>query len=623
MSGPVHFGWRDRALALLVAMLPTLAGPLARAADPQPYSVSIAPTGTSDLDKVLADASQLAALRDKAPVGPFALVSRARDDVERLETVLHSFGYYDGRAIITLDGHPLDDASLVDALEALPQSAPAAAKIAIETGPIYRLRAIAIEGWVPEEARARLDLKAGQPAVAAEVLAAGARLLTALQEEGYALAKVDPPVATADHPSHALEIVFTVDAGRLASIGPIQFKGLEQVHESFVRRRLILVRGELYQPSKIEQARLDLASLGIFAGVSVQIGKEIAADGELPVTFEFRERPTHAVGVTGAFSTDLGASVKTTWSDRNLFGNAEQLNLSAAATGLGGTDVRQPGYNATAQFLKPDFLQRDQSLEFDLGALQQKLQAYDQKAETFSAALHRKLSQRWIGSIGVSATQERITQEGISDFYKLLGLPLTVSYDSTGLADPLRDPTHGVRSALTATPTGSIGHQSNAFVILQASGATYFDFSDWGWSEPGRSVLALRGLVGLVEGAGAFDLPPDQRFYGGGSATVRGFKYQSIGPRFADGNPIGGTAIGAGTIEFRQRVYGDFGAAAFLDAGQVSGSRWFGGAVGVGTGVGLRYYTPIGPIRLDVAVPVNKLRGGDAFELYIGLGQAF
>jgi translocation and assembly module TamA len=136
--------------------------------------------------------------------------------------------------------------------------------------------------------------------------------------------------------------------------------------------------------------------------------------------------------------------------------------------------------------------------------------------------------------------------------------------------------------------------------------------------------VALRGLVGQASGVGVFGLPPDQRFYAGGSATVRGYRYQTLGPQFADQKPTGGTAIATGTVEVRQRILSSYGVVGFVDVGQVSAngapftSNWHAGA-----GVGARYYTPIGPIRLDVAVPLNKLPGGDSFELYIGIGQAF
>ena len=136
--------------------------------------------------------------------------------------------------------------------------------------------------------------------------------------------------------------------------------------------------------------------------------------------------------------------------------------------------------------------------------------------------------------------------------------------------------------------------------------------------------MALRGLLGQITGAQQFSLPPDQRFYAGGSATVRGFRYQSVGPQFADGKPTGGTAIGAGSVELRQHLFGNWGAAAFIDAGQVTADGApLTGTWRIGAGAGVRYYTSIGPIRVDIAVPVNRAPGGDSLEFYIGLGEAF
>jgi translocation and assembly module TamA len=598
----------------------------ARASDPQTYTVAIDETGDKTLDGALSDASQLQALNDKAPVGPFALIARAKNDYDRVQTVLQAFGYYKATVTITVDGTSVNDTSLADKLDKVPSGQSVEAKIAIDKGPLFHLRNIQVHGdGLPPDALAKLGLKQGQPAVASDVLGAGTRLLTALEEDGYALAKVDPPIATEEAPALSLDVVFNATPGRRATIGAIDFTGLHDVNEAFVRRRLLLRQGEPYQPSKIDAARQDLLALGVFSGVTVKAGDTIAPDGSLPITFDVQERPSHAVGVTGAYSTDLGASAKVSWSDRNLFGNAEQLNLSAAATGLGGTATTDVGYNITGQFIKPDFPQRDTSFQFDATALKQSLQAYDQTAFIAGPSLHRKFSPLWAGAIGITGEREHILQEQVTSDFTLVSLPMTANYDSTGLADPTLDPTHGIRAAFIATPTESLGHPTSTFAILQVSGSTYFDVGDWVFgARPGRSVLAFRGLVGSVQGASQFELPPDQRFYGGGSGTIRGFKYQSVGPLFPDLNPMGGTAIDAGTIEYRQRFFDSFGAAVFVDGGQVSaGNIPFSGAVRIGTGVGLRYYTPVGPVRLDVAVPVNRPPGGDKFEFYIGLGQSF
>ena len=341
------------------------------AADPQPYTVDIQSTGKDSLDAALHDSALLVSLRQTAPAGGFALVARAEGDIGRLQTALHSFGYYQGQATIEIAGHKLDDPELPNVLENLPQTTSVSVKIATTLGPKYYLRRISLEGDVPDSAKAKLGLFAGQPAVAADVLAGGARLLLALQEDGYALAKVDPPIAYADDDAHVLDVIFKANAGQRAKIGTISIEGLHDVNESFVRKALLVHSGDRYSPSKIEAARQALAETNVFSGVGVRAGDHLDPDGSISLTFDMQERPMHAVGLTAAYSTDLGISLSATWSHRNLFGNGEQLNLSAAGNGLGGSATSALGYNLTAQYLEPMFLENDQVLELDLGAVKQ------------------------------------------------------------------------------------------------------------------------------------------------------------------------------------------------------------------------------------------------------------
>lgn len=613
------FAPRFVGLCGLFAVLFAVAGP-ALAADPQGYEVDIKSTGVDDLDQALHDSSLLVTLAEKAPTGPFALVARAKGDVERLETALHAYGFYQGHVSIRIADRTLDDADLPNVLEAMPQASTAAVKISAELGPQYRLRRITLEGTVPEGSK--IELATGQPAVAADVLFAGTKLQSALQESGYPLAKVDAPIAWADDDAHVLDVIFTAQAGPRAKIGVIHLDGLKSVNEDFVRKALTVHAGELYSPSKIEAARQALIATNVFSGIEVRAADHLDPDGTIAITFDLQERKMRSVALSAAYSTDLGVSLSASWSHRNLFGNAEQLNLSAAGNGLGGSATNALGYNLSAQYIEPMFFRNDQVLELNLRGVKQDLDAYDQTAITAGAYVRRKFSQLWTGSVGLTATQERISQEGVTRDYQLLALPVSATYDSTGLTDPLLDPTRGLRATVSAAPTHAFGKPSSNFVILQAAGSTYFDLSDV--SEPGRSVLALRGLVASVQGASLFGLPPDQRLYAGGSGTVRGYDYQSIGPQFPDGKPIGGLSAAAATVEFRQRLFSDFGAAAFIDAGQASDvSAPFTGTVRVGAGVGVRYYTPIGPLRVDVAVPLNRAPRGAAFGIYIGLGQAF
>ncbi|WP_419730693.1 autotransporter assembly complex protein TamA [Lichenicola sp.] len=609
------------------------------AADPQPYKVSIQPTGDAALDGAIKGSSSLVSLQKTQAVGPFALAGRARADVARLRTALESFGYYDGHIDISVAGHPVTDPALPDLLAALPKGTVAPIRIAIGRGPLFHVGTVTLKlppGVVlsgPEQAA--FGLTSGQPAVASDVLAASGRLQTALEEEGHAFATVDPPVAYLRPGTRTLDIVASAKPGPRVDIGAIHLAGLKRVDPGFVRRELLVHQGQLYQPSKIEAARQDLASLGVFSSVGVSAAQAVAPDGSLPITFDFTEALRHTVALQAGYSTDLGGSAGVTWTHHNLFGEAEKLDLAALLTGLGGTSQQGLGYDVYADLLKPDFYRRNQSLDLRVEGLKQDLQAYNQTALLVRATINRKISTSWTISAGVGAEQERILQEGVSRSYTLAFVPIAANYDSTHLANPLDDPTHGFRISIDATPSYSLGSGSGDstsnnqggdtfFTILQSTVSTYFDLHRIGLAAPGRSVIAVRGVVGTVQGATTFELPPDQRLYAGGSGTVRGYKYQGVGPLFADGYPVGGTSVDAGTVEFRQRIGKSFGVAAFADAGQVSDSSApFGGTLRVGAGVGGRYYTPIGPIRLDVAVPLNKPPGGDTFELYIGLGEAF
>ena len=627
--------------------------PRARAADPQPYRVDIAATGDGPLDETLRASSELATLRATAPVSPFGLIARARGEAERLKTVLESHGYYESAVTVKIEGQPVNAAGLVDTLNALPKGQDAHVSVTFTLGPLYHLGKVAVDGQLPESAGAALDLKSGAPAVAADVLTAGARLLSTLQEQGYAFAKVDPPVAYEDQTRPLLDVTFHVEAGPRMNIGQIHLEGLGRVREKLIRRRLTLHTGQRYSSSAIEAARRDLSTLGVFAAITVKLGSAADETGGVPVTFSMRERPRHAVGVNAAYSTDLGGSGGLSWTDRNVFGNAEQLSITATAIDVGGSSTTGIGYDTSAKFTIPDVLHRDQSLQFSVTALKQSLEAYAQQSVTTSAILSRKLSSVWSASAGVSTAVEHITPAGppplITDNYTLVSLPLGLAYDSTHLASPLDDPVHGMRDSLSITPTRSLGHsQADAtFVISQIKLAAYFDLNELGLGSPGRSVFAARVLAGVAQGARQDSLPPDQLFYGGGSATIRGYPYQAVGPfskvvtlTSVDPKtgksttttwgpfPQGGTAIEAGSLEFRQRFGQNFGAAFFVDAGQVGSSlaslKTIASEFSIGVGAGMRYYTGIGPIRFDIAVPTRSYPGSyQAVQVYIGLGQAF
>jgi translocation and assembly module TamA len=614
---------RAAALLFMAALLGSSTLNRGRAADPQPYAVTLKPTGDDGIDKAAKDASSLLSLQDSTAVSPSALLARARADQKRLQTVLDSFGHYDGEVRITILDHALDDPALPPLLDTADAHKPVPVAVDLAPGPLYHLRRVELTGEVPPEARAAFALQPGAAAQASDVLAARDRLLAALRASGHALAKVSAPDATLYPQQRVLDVVIDVQPGPKTVLGQISITGLGRTNEAFVRQRLTLHQGDMFDPARIEAARQDLAAVPAFAAVRIETGEALAADGTLPVHVDVTERDLRTVTFGGSYSTDLGGVVMTSWTHRNLFGNAEQLTLSATATDLGrtGTSTLAPGYRVSADLAFPDWLRRDQTLDFNTAVFDESLIAYTRRGEQGGATVTRKLSPQLTASVGVELINSHVEQEQVGYNYLLLQLPTDLRYDTT---DSPFDPTHGLRAELSLTPSRDLGPTGTSFVIAQASASTYLDVGSLLLGIDGRSVLATRGLVGVVEGASTFALPPDQRFYAGGGGTVRGFKFQSVGPEFPDDKPEGGTAVDVASVEYRQRILDSYGAAVFLDAGQVGRDNApFVGTVHVGAGVGARYYTSFGPIRVDVAFPVTYEHGGDKWELYIGIGQSF
>ncbi|RFP00918.1 hypothetical protein BGC31_02785 [Komagataeibacter xylinus] len=619
-------------------------GPAAVAADPQPYVTTLRPTGNADLDDALRASSDLLSLQKTQAVSPFALTGRIHNDYSRLISALESFGFYAGGITITVTdgggksgapvagGHDGRDPDLPEWMQSIPEGHRAQVTISARPGVPFRIGVVTLnpdKGDPPvrlnaDEVKA-FAMKPGMPAQAESVLSAGVTLQTALTEEGYALATVSKPQAWLRPDTHTLDIAYTVHRGPVVNLGAFDFAGLQRTHPAYIARRLTIAPGELYQPSRIERARQDIAATGLFSDVQVNHGDTLAPDGSMPLDFAFREGKRHSVGAEGGYSTDLGGRAGVTWTHNNLFGNAERLRLTALITGLGGSAEQGLGYDFYADLLKPDFGSRNQNMSARLEGIKQELYSYRQTALLARIGIVRRVNRHWNVSFGGQIEQEQIQQMRTNNSYFIASLPLSANYDGTGVDNPITPATHGVRLGASITPSASLTDGTSFFAIMQATVSTYFDLKALGLSRPGRSVLAWRGTIGNVEGASTFAIPPDQRLYAGGSATVRGFRYQGVGPQFANTRyAIGGTSMDAGSFEYRQRIMQKFGAVGFIDAGQVTADRTpFQGTVRVGAGAGARYYTPIGPVRLDVAVPLNRPARGDKWELYVGLGETF
>ncbi len=591
-------------------------GHAAPAADPLSYTVNFTPSGDATLDSLLRQTSALVSMRQKLPAGPLVLIARARADARQFAVVLHSLGYDDGRIAITIGGDTLANPALPGLLANLPASQGVTVRIIPHQGPVFRLGQVQTPGLPPGFKPPPGMVRPGQPALAAPILAVVPALCTALRNAGYAFAVVSQPLAVAHPAAQRLDVTYTITPGPLVAIGPVAFAGLTRTSAAFLRAHIALKPGQPFSDTALAQARDSLLGLGVFASVTPLPASKPTARGLVPVTFRVVPKPRHAVTLSALYASDTGLTLGTSWEDRDVFTHAERLKFTAAGNGLAATGTRAPGYDLQAVFAKPDFAARGQILSLSLEALNESLTAYSRKALLARLTLSRPFGAHLSLTYGPQFITEQVRQQGVNRDYALAQLPATLTYST---AENLLEPTQGLNAGITATPTLPTAGTGKPFLIMLASASVYLPV------EPaGRGVVALHGQVGSIQGASVFQVPPDQRFYAGGSGTVRGYTYQTIGPLFPDGTPEGGLAMDAGSLEFRQRVGKSFGLVPFIDAGQVnSGSRPFAGTLRVGAGLGLRYYTSIGPIRLDLAFPFTRVAGSAGFALYVGFGESF
>jgi translocation and assembly module TamA len=553
-----------------------------------------------------------------------SLLQAAQARRARMVSALRSRGYYDARVNATVAGQPIEEAGALDALDGKPEAEKASFAFNVATGPIYRVTSIDID-WPPEVVgypamdRGKFALMTEQPADAAVILATEGQIIDQVRQHGYALAKIVRREVVIDHATRLAHIVFHLEAGPTATMGRVAFSGTDKVDTTYLQKRVPFKEGEPYTPDKVSDLRDRLTGLGVFSAVRIKPAEQLNAQGELPFDVEVKDRLPRTIGFGVSYETILGAGVNASWQHRNLFGEAESLKITGEVNHIGqGSIPADLGYSLKADFVKPDWWISRQDATASAQVLREVLPAYTRQAALLGFGFNRTLTKKLRVSYGVSAEVSQIEKYGITDYYKLVGVPLSATLNE---ADSDTDPTKGYKLSLNATPYADIGHAGSMFAILKLVGTTYVNVSG-----DGRSVIAGRAAFGSIPGGTNAFIPPDKLFYAGGGGSVRGYTYQSAGPRDNFNNPLGGASLVEGSVEFRQRIGKSFGVVAFVDAGSAylnTVPNFSENTPRLGAGVGARYYTGFGPARLDVALPLNKRDGDAAFGIYVSLGQAF
>jgi translocation and assembly module TamA len=591
-------------LGLLLSQLPLVS--LAPGASEVAYEVRIIGVEDDDVLDTLTAVSRLIAQADRPPPTLAALDRRAQDDVPRLQEALASLGYYG--AIVNYE---IND-----------KVAPARVTLRVESGEPYRLTGYTISG---DNAALRdgtiritdeeLGIERGMVAAAKAVVDAEGRLLSLLAGQAYPLAQVQDRKVIVDHAAKTMVVEWRIATGPHARFGAVTIEGAQSVDQEFLRARLPWVEGEPFDGRKVDEGRQNLVKTSLFSSVRVAHGGGLDTQGRLPVTVTLTEAKHRSVGVGLSYATDEGFGTKgiggkVFWEHRNLFGAGERL----AFTLRGGETI----HGARLDFRKPGLT--NPALAW-LGALlseREDHEAYESLTHGGSGGVEYHMTDELTLTGALSLEHADIDDGVVEQTFTLLGTPTGMAYDTT---NDLLNPTKGTRLNLDVTPYVSIANSDVNFVVTRLSDSVYVPID----SKNGV-VLAGWGRIGTILGADSTEeLPATKRLYGGGAGSVRAYGFQELGPVAADGDPAGGRSQLELGVELRWRMLEDFGGAVFVEGGDVyddplpdpsEGIQW-------GAGLGVRYFTDFGPIRADVAFPINPRHGDDPVQFYIGLGQAF
>ncbi len=537
------------------------------------------------------------------------VAARLAEDQQLAISVLSSEGYFDA----TLNGR-------VDQPEQ--EGGPLTVVLSVTPGPRYALGAIRFDApaLIPEDlVTSNFVPKAGDPIVADTILAAEANLALVLPQQGYPFATLGARDILLDPQTQTGDYTLPITPGTRSSFGKIVTEG-EQVfdakHIEVLRR---FKPGELYDSRKLDDLRAALVATGLLSTVSVEpvAGQGTAPDGTQYADLLVRQEagPTRTLAASGGYSTGQGFRVEGSWTHRNLFPPEGALSFNV----LAGT--QEQGVGAT--FRRSNAGKRDRTVDLGIDALHSDFDAYEAYTGRISGQISRSSTQIWQKRLTYAYGFELIgTNEEDYDFtqgrrdrqtYALIALPAQVGFDRS---NSLLDPTSGFRINLKLSPEASLGSGKQIYARSLIEGTAYYPFGE-------GFVLAGRARVGSIAGIERSNLVPSRRFYGGGGGSVRGFGFQELGPKDPDNKPIGGRSFNEAAIEARYR-FGNFGVVGFVDAGQVYEdslprfNNWRFGA-----GIGGRFYTNFGPLRLDIATPINRQPGESRVSVYVSIGQAF
>lgn len=543
------------------------------------------------------------------------ILAAARGDYARILGVLYDQGYYGGTIDIRLDG--------VEAATIAPLDAPQVVHrvdVIVEPGPRFRYSRAQIGPLAPGT-ELPPDYRPGGVARTGDMKTAATRAVEAWRAASHAKARVAETDIVADHATSTIDSRILLAPGPPLRFGQMTMRGYQRMKPRRLRKIAGFPEGERFDPEKIEDVRERLRRSGVFSAITLTEADRIGPGNTLDVDLLVVEQKLHRIGAGFEISSSDGFAPTGYWMHRNLWGGGERLRFDVAVNDIGSGNSGMD-QSATIRLDRPATLNADTNGYVLAGLANVQDQDYDMKSATLGVGFTYLPSDRFTADIGLQYRALQVDDDGERTNFRLIALPVSATWDRR---DNETDARRGYWAQATLTPFAGLQDETGSGAQATAEGRAYRSF---GLKD--RYTLAGRARLGTVMGPEIDETPRDYLFWSGGGGTVRGHSYEALGVEVIQGpnGPIetGGMSTANVTGELRMQLRDKIGLALFADAGRVWADSGFSGDSGwlAGAGAGVRYKTPIGPFRLDVAAPVGGGDGDDSgVQVYIGLGQAF
>lgn len=594
--------------AVLTALtMLSVAGP---AAAQQPYTVSVAPLKDPALSELIIQASGLISRQASPPLTRAGLRRRIETDRRLLDDLLRSEGYYAGRVRIReVRGSRIGTDQAGDGDARLRRIL-----ISADPGPAFTLRRYSVHLTGPQNGLVDLSryqlpedaMKTGDRLEAMALIRLQEQLVRQYADQGFPFADVPDRRVVIDHATRTADVDITLDTGPQGSYGAISLTGNQRTDDAYVRRLLGLRSGRRYSQKEIDEAKKRLLATGLFSTVTIDRPDRPTAFGAVPLEVTVVERSARQLRLSAGLSSRDGINSSIQWQHRNLGGEGQAISLSASAS--------RSEISGAVNFEWPDFLGEDRSLYADLTASAEELggsEVLSLEAGIGIEAAFPEYQTALRAGIGLEALRDRAG--GTTTDYLLASVPLRFTTDQSNDAV---DPTRGFRIDAQLTPYVDFNRTSRRFLRAEVTAQGYMPL---GSRE--RTVLASWTRAGSVLGEDLANLPTNKRFFAGGSGSVRGYDRDSL----SAAGQTGARSLVEGGIELRQRIAERFGLAVFVEGAVLSDRAFpsFTEETHIGGGIGVRYYSGFGPLRVDIAAPEKSPLDISDLRVVVGLGQAF